>query len=414
MDFYDKNSCFFRLKITEKAQTATLEVFCSSLCPVYEPTYISPPIWVRGKSLIKGAHTNPQVSPLSRVDKLKLLASKQGKPQTAAVFNQYNIVYLTNFLGASALLIPQDGEPILYVSGTNYQQAKAEVKGFNIELIKRGESVMHKIAAQTLRGKLAIDTLPIESWRVLALAVGSEDRLEASSRIFRELRIIKDTEEIKLIREACNMADLGVAAAAQTIRAGVTQTEIAAEAEYAMRKAGSDGPAFETIVSAGVHCAYPHGTTAEYTLREGDFVTVDLGATNQFYRSDITRTFIVGKPTEKQARIYQAVQNAHQRGYEKIVAGVAACKVDWAAWCVIEKAGFGNYFVHNLGHGVGLEVHEAPVLSPDSKDVLAAGMVVTDEPGIYIPDFGGVRIEDTILVTEKGAMKLTNAPVFEP
>jgi Xaa-Pro dipeptidase len=351
---------------------------------------------------------------MNRVEKLKQLAAKHGKPPTVAVFNPYNVIYFTNFSGATALLIPQDGEPTLYVSGTNYQQAKAEVKGLNIELIKRGESVMQKIAAQAPRGKLAVDSLPIEGWRALAYAVGGEEKLEASSGLFRELRIIKDEEEIRLIREACRMADLGMEAAAKTIRAGVTQTEIGAEAEYAMRRAGSDCVAFETIVSAGVHCAYPHGTVAKRTVCEGDFVTVDLGATNQFYRSDITRTFIVGKPTEKQRRIYQAVQHAHQGGYEKIAAGAAACKVDWAAWRVIDKAGFGDYFVHNLGHGVGLEVHEAPVLSPDSKDVLAAGMVVTDEPGIYIPEFGGVRIEDTILVTEDGAVKLTDAPVYQP
>lgn len=350
---------------------------------------------------------------MNRVDKLKQLSQTHGKPQTAAVFNPYNVIYFTNFSGATALLIPEDGEPVLYVSGTNYQQAKAEVKGFSIELIKRGESVMHKIAAQGLRGKLAVDTLPIEGWRALASAVGGEDKLEASSSLFRELRIIKDDQEIELIREACRMADLGIEAAAETIRAGVTQTEVAAEAEYAMRKAGSDGAAFETIVSAGVHCAYPHGTIKERRVGEGDFVTVDLGATNQYYRSDITRTFIVGKPTDKQRRIYEAVQGAHQRGYEEIAAGVPACKVDWAAWRVIDKAGFGDYFVHNLGHGVGLEVHEAPILSPDSKDVLASGMVVTDEPGIYIPEFGGVRIEDTVLVTEDGAVKLTDAPIFE-
>lgn len=347
---------------------------------------------------------------MTRVDKLKQLSQKYGKPQTAAVFNLYNVVYFTNFSGATALLIPEDGVPVLYVSGTNYQQAKAEVKGFNIELIKRGDSVMHKIATQAPNGKLAVDTLPIEGWRALALAVGGEERLEASSSLFRELRIIKEEQEIKLIREACRMADLGIEAAAETIRAGVTQTEIAAEAEYAMRKAGSDGAAFETIVSTGVHCAYPHGTVAECTVCEGDFVTVDLGATNQFYRSDITRTFIVGKPSEKQLRVYNAVKQAHQRGYEKIAAGVPAFKVDWAAWRAIDKAGYGDYFVHNLGHGVGLEVHEAPVLGPDSKDVLQKGNVVTDEPGIYLPGYGGVRIEDTVLVTEKGAEKLTKSP----
>ena len=351
---------------------------------------------------------------LNRVNKLKQLSAKLGKPLSTAVFNPYNIIYFTNFSGASALLIPEDDEPVLYVSGTNYQQAKAEVKGFNVEMIKRGENALQKIATQAPKGKLTIDSLSIENWRTLAVEIGDEEKLEASSMLFRRLREVKDEEEVKLIREACRMADLGVEAAAETIRAGMTQTEIAAEAEYAMRSGGSDGVAFETIVSAGVHCAFPHGSTCDRTICDGDFVTVDLGAINQFYCSDITRTFIVGKATEKQKRIYTAVKAAHQKGYEKIAANVAANKVDWAAWRVIDKAGFGDFFVHNLGHGVGLEVHEAPVLGPESKDILQAGMVVTDEPGIYIPKYGGVRIEDTILVTEEGAVKLTDAPIFEP
>ena len=149
--------------------------------------------------------------------------------------------------------------------------------------------------------------------------------------------------------------------------------------------------------------------TMDKTVGEGDFVTVDLGATNQFYCSDITRTFIAGKATEKQQKIYETVQLAHQRAFEKIAPDVLAQKVDYAAWRVIDKAGFGDYFVHNLGHGVGLEVHEAPVLGPESKDILQAGNVVTDEPGIYLPGYGGVRIEDTVLVTETGAEKLTKS-----
>ncbi len=347
---------------------------------------------------------------LMRIDKLREAAAKQNKPCSFAVFNQADITYFTNFSGATALFIPEQGEAVLFVSGTNYQQAKAEVKGFTVELLKRGESVMQKIAEQAFKSKLSVDTLPIESWRALAKAVGGEEKLEPAYQLFRQLREVKDAGEIRLIREACRMADAGMKAAAETIGTGVTQTQIAAEAEYAMRKAGSDGTAFETIVSSGVCCAFPHGTNLKKTVEKGDFVTVDLGATHQFYRSDITRTFIAGNPTPKQQKIYESVQSAHQRAFEKIAPNVPACKVDWAGWRVIDKAGYGDYFVHNLGHGVGLEVHEAPVLGPDSKDILQAGNVVTDEPGIYIPEFGGVRIEDTVLVTEKGAEKLTHAP----
>ena len=347
---------------------------------------------------------------MTRTEKLRSLAAKQNKQGAFAVFNQANIKYFTNFSGATAVLIPQIGEATLFVSGTNYQQAKAEVKGFNVELIKRGESVMQKIAQQTQKAKLSVDTLAIESWRMLAKEVGGEDKLEPAYLFFRQLREVKDTEEILLIREACKMADAGIKAASEMIRPGVTQKQIAAEAEYAMRKAGSDGVAFETIVSAGEYCAFPHGTNLDKIVCEGDFVTVDLGATNQFYCSDITRTFIAGKAAEKQQKIYEAVKQAHHRAYDKIESGVLAQKVDWAAWRVIDKAGYGDYFVHNLGHGVGIEVHEAPVLGPDSKDVLQEGNIVTDEPGIYLPGYGGVRIEDTVLVTENGAEKLTKSP----
>lgn len=345
-----------------------------------------------------------------RVEKLRQAAAAQNKLENFAIFNAANIIYFTDFSGATALFIPQQGEGTLYVSSTNYQQAKAEVKGYAVELIKRGEHVMQKIAQQHQQGKLAVDTLPIESWRLLAKEVGGEEKLEPAFQLFRQLREVKDAEEIRRIREACKMADAGMKAAAETIRPGVTQKQIAAEVEYAMRKEGSDGVAFETIVSTGECCAFPHGSKFDKTVCEGDFVTVDLGATNQFYRSDITRTFIAGKPTEKQQRIYEAVQEAHQKAYEKIAAGVSAQKVDYAAWRVIAKAGYGDYFVHNLGHGVGLEVHEAPVLGPESKDMLQAGNVVTDEPGIYVPGYGGVRIEDTVLVTEGGAEKLTKSP----
>lgn len=347
---------------------------------------------------------------MTRIEKLKDAAAEQKKPGNFAIFSQANLKYFANFSGATALLIPEKGEGILYVSGTNYQQAKAEVKGFNVELIKRGENVMQKIAKQVPKAKVAFDSLGYEGFMALAREFGSDRKLESAYQIFRQLREVKDEEEIKLIREACRMADAGMKAAAETIHAGVTQKQIAAEAEYAMRKAGSDGPSFETIVSAGECCAYPHGTNIDKAVKEGDFVTVDLGATNRFYCSDITRTFVAGKASEKQQKIYETVQTAHQRAFDKIKPDASAQKVDYAAWRVIDKAGYGDYFVHNLGHGVGIEVHEAPVLSPESKDTLQAGNVVTDEPGIYLPGYGGVRIEDTVLVTESGAEKLTKSP----
>lgn len=347
---------------------------------------------------------------MKRTDALKQSATKQCKSSNFIIFNQTNITYFTNFSGANALLIPEQGENVLYVSGVNYEQAKAETKGVSVELLKRGENLMEKIAKQAPAKKFAVDALPVESWRALAKAVGGEEKLEPANNLIRELRKTKTQEEIQLIREACKLASVGMKTASETIRPGIKEKEVVAEIEYAMRKAGSDGTAFETIVASGVTSAFPHGSNLEKTIKEDDFVVVDLGATYRFYRSDITRTFTAGKASGKQRKIYETVQLAQQKAFETIKHGVLASEVDRAARRVIEAAGFGEFFVHNLGHGVGLEVHEAPILSPDSKDVLEAGNVVTDEPGIYVPGFGGVRIEDTVLVTRDGAEKLTLAP----
>jgi Xaa-Pro aminopeptidase len=347
---------------------------------------------------------------MQRTDKLRLAAQKQGKPTNFAIFNPSNLIYFTNFQAATALYIPQDGEATLYVSSVNYEQAKAEAKGATVELLKRGENPMEKIAKKAPNQKFGVDNLPFESWRAFAKMVGGEENVESANSLIRELRSVKDPKEIKLIREACRIAGIGMQTAKEIMWVGTKERDAAAEIEYAMRRAGSDGVAFETIVASGATSAYPHGSNLERTIQDGDFIVVDIGATYKFYRSDITRTFIASKATYHQAIIYDTVKMAHDKALEAIKPQVAACEVDGVARRVIEQAGFGEFFVHNLGHGVGLEVHEAPILSPDSKDVLAVGNVVTDEPGIYVPGSGGVRIEDTVLVTEKGAEILTVGP----
>jgi len=346
---------------------------------------------------------------LTRTDSLKQKVNNQ---TDFLIFNQANITYFCGFSGANALLIPQQGENMLYVSGVNYEQAKKEVKNATVVLIERGENLFEKIAKQSASKKFAVDTVSIESWQALAKAVGGEEKLGSVENEIRNLRKIKDETEIKLIRQACKMADRGIQKASEIVRPGIKEKEIATEAEYAMRKAGSDGTAFDSIVASGFCCAYPHGTLQEKIIENGDFVIVDLGARYRFYSSDITRTFVAGKATDKQKQIFETVKIAQQKAIESIKPGVAAKKVDQIARQVIKEAGFYDFFVHNLGHGVGLEVHEPPILSPDSKDILDTGNVITVEPGIYLPGFGGVRIEDTVVVTKAGAEKLTGAPYF--
>jgi Xaa-Pro dipeptidase len=344
---------------------------------------------------------------MKRTDALKQLAAKQGIACNFIVFNPYNLTYFTGFSGATALLIPKQGENVLFVSGVNYEQAKAEAKGLTVELVKRGENLIEKIAKQAPAEKYAVDSLPIEMWRALAKAVGGEEKMELASSLILKLRSVKDKGEIELIREACRLASIGMQTASEIIRPGIKEIEVAAEVEYAMRKKGSNGTSFDTIIASGPTSAFPHGSCSNRTIQGGELVVVDLGATFNSYRSDMTRTFIAGKADEKQRKIYETVKQAHHKAFETIKPDVSAMEVDSAARRVIAAAGFGELFVHNLGHGVGLEIHEAPVLSPESKDTLTVGNVITDEPGIYLPSYGGVRIEDTVLVTEIGAEKLT-------
>ncbi len=258
---------------------------------------------------------------MNRVDALRQLASKDGKFDGFLIFNGVNLTYFTGFSGASALLIPKTGESVVYVYGVNYEMAKAEGADFKVELVKRGEDLMAKIAkkAEAFKiAKLAVDALSIESWRALSKSVGSEKKLAADNSYVRELRKVKDREEIEFMRKAAELTSEGMKVAYETVAPGIKEYEVAAEIEYAMRKHGSYGTAFETIVASGPCSAFPHGGCSDKEVREGDLVVVDLGATYRFYRSDMTRTLVAGKPSQKQKRLYQVVKKAQEKAFEVI------------------------------------------------------------------------------------------------
>jgi Xaa-Pro dipeptidase len=350
---------------------------------------------------------------MNRTEAVKQVAFENNKIDGLLVFNSSNLTWLTGFYGASAMLIPRTGESVVYVHGVNYAQAEAELSGFRVELVKHGENMMDKIAKQASAlntKRLAADALGVESWRALSERLGSEKTLEVDSGFLRELRKVKDKNEIKLMRRAGELTSEGMRVACEVVAAGVKEYEVAAEIEYALRKKGSSGTAFETIVASGLASAFPHGGCSDREIREGDLVVIDMGATYKFYRSDMTRTFVAGKPSAKQKKLYEVVRAAQKKAVEAMKPNVEAKDVDAAARKVIADASYGEYFVHGLGHGVGLDIHEPPTLSPDSEDVLAAGNVVTLEPGIYLVGYGGIRIEDTVLVQKKGTDKLTNGP----
>lgn len=326
------------------------------------------------------------------------------------VNNESNLLYLTGFPGATCLLVSENGERTIYVYSVNYEQAKAEGEGFDVVLLKHGEDFMDRIAAKVDNlniKKLSADTLSLENYQKLKNRSKSDIKIVMHNRLVWELRKVKDERELRLMRKAAQLTCEGMQVICEIIESGIKEYEVAAEIEYAMRKKGSGGLAFDTIVASGTRSAFPHGGCTDREIRRGDLVVVDVGATYQYYRSDLTRTFVVGKPSEKQARIYEVVKQAQEEAFQGVRSKVKAKDVDEIARKVIRDAGYGEYFVHGLGHGVGLEVHEPPTLNQESKDVLNNGNVVTIEPGVYTIGFGGVRIEDTVLVHENSGERLT-------
>jgi len=328
------------------------------------------------------------------------------------VVDQKNMEYFTGFFGGSTLLVPPEGESVLFVFGVNYEAAKEEAKDAKVELVRSGEDLHDRLADKVGRLKLrrlGFDSLTASSYlKIKELLPDAE--LEASEDLVWSLRKVKDETELAFMEKAAELTSRGMKTACEVVGAGLRERDVATEIEYEMRKSGSDGVAFETIVSSGPRSAFPHGGCGNREIRKGDLVVIDIGAKHQSYAADMTRTLVVGEPSGRQREIYETVRKAQTVAVNAIQAGVEAKMVDEAARECIARAGYGENFVHSLGHGVGLDVHEPPSLAPRSKDVLASGNVVTVEPGIYIPKFGGVRIEDTVVVQDEKAKKLTKAP----
>ena len=225
------------------------------------------------------------------------------------------------------------------------------------------------------------------------------------SGLVEKIRLIKTEEEITIIKAACRIADEAFEHIVTYIKPGMTELEVSNELEFFMRKLGATSSSFDTIVASGVSSALPHGVATDKVIEIGDFVTLDFGAVYNGYISDTTRTLAVGEPSEKLKEIYQVVLDAQLLALEKVKPGMTGKEADAIARDYIASKGYGEAFGHSLGHGIGLEVHEGPGLSFRSDIVLEPGMVITIEPGIYLPNIGGVRIEDDALVTENGLRK---------
>ena len=224
------------------------------------------------------------------------------------------------------------------------------------------------------------------------------------------MRAVKEPWELERIRRAEAIGDAAFARVLPLLKPGLTELEVAAELEYQMKLLGAEGLSFDTIVASGLNSSMPHAVPGEKKLEAGDFVTMDFGCRYQGYCSDMTRTVVLGKAGQRQKEIYETVRKAQEAALLVIRAGIRGKEADRAAREVIGEAGYGAFFGHSLGHSLGLFIHEQPSLSPSSEKILLPGMVETVEPGIYVPGFGGVRIEDLVLVTETGCENLTSSP----
>jgi Xaa-Pro aminopeptidase len=323
-----------------------------------------------------------------------------------------NIRYLCGFSGSSGALLVTTAGSIFFTDSRYAQQAKTEVQARKVVVAKKTPLLA---AAEWLSRKprnnrtpkatmLGIEAqyLTVASQRSLSSTFSRHVRLREAPALVEQARMVKDAEEISKIRGAAELGASLFDSALATIRPEVSEVEVAAEMEYAARKAGAEGMSFETIIASGARAALPHGRASEAAVQAGGFVVCDFGVILHGYCSDRTRTVYVGVAAGEARRIYAAVLQAQQAAIEAVRPGAPAGRVDGAARKMLKLQGLARHFTHSTGHGVGLEIHEAPRVAQGQQEILKPGMVITIEPGVYLPGRWGVRIEDMVVVTENG------------
>ena len=349
----------------------------------------------------------------TRRDKLRKTMLKVGV-DALLVTEFTNVTYLTGFTGEdSYLLIRDSGETVL--SDARYTtQLGEECPGIDLCIRKPGVSILSSVV-RLLRSS-EISRLGIEAD---SMTVGLEDRISdklphlaivPTSGLVEKYRQIKDKEEIELTRKAVWQAEKAFGVIRASLRLDMTEKQIADDLEYQYRTFGAKSAAFPSIVAVGPRAALPHATPGKTRFEESEFVLIDWGANEGLYRSDLTRMIATGRIPPKFARVYEIVLEAQLKAIDAVQPGAVCQDVDAVARRVIDKAGYGRRFGHGLGHGLGLMIHESPRLTAKNQTVLKPGMIVTVEPGIYIPGWGGIRIEDDVLVTRNGHEVITHIP----
>lgn len=344
------------------------------------------------------------------INSVDFLKSKLKNDEAFLIISPVNRRYLTDFDSSDGYFLITANNAVFLTDSRYIEAARQRAKNCDdIILLKKCFEQLNGLIRQ-----LNIRQIYIEENISVCEMKGLEKNLEASVKaektdeLLTGLRRTKSEEEKKKIIKAQRIAENAFDNILKFIKPGVTEREIRIELEYYMLKNGSENPSFETIAISGKNTSMPHGVPTDKRVENGDFITMDYGAVFEGYHSDMTRTVAVGSVSGKMAEVYNTVLKAQLACIEALKPGVSCKDGDAAARGIIEKAGYGDFFGHGTGHGVGLEIHEAPNLSPKSRQILSIGDIVTDEPGIYIPGEFGVRIEDMIYITETGCENLTN------
>lgn len=329
------------------------------------------------------------------------------------VTDPYNMRYLSGFSGGEGALFLAENARII-ITDSRYTEAAGKESDF-IVLEESRKNPRGEILSQLVR-EHRISCLGFEDGAVTYQQYeGFRKNLQDQKfiplgNLLDSLRAVKTEKELSLIRRAESIGDVAFSKILEILKPGISELEVAAELEYQMKRAGAEGLSFDTIVASGVHSSMPHAVPTEKKLEWGDFVTMDFGCRYQGYCSDMTRTVVIGKASQEQKKIYNTVLEAQRLALDQLCAGKAGKEIDAVARNHIAEAGYGKCFGHGLGHSLGLFIHEEPRLSPGEDTLLLPGMVETVEPGIYVPGFGGVRIEDLAVVKDHGCENYTGSP----
>ncbi len=346
-----------------------------------------------------------------RIERLRASLAERGL-HALLITDIANIRWATGFTGSHAYALVSADDAWLAVDSRYSVQAAAECPGLPINHLtsSAGENLIELLTA-SMSGELAIesDTMTVAAFADYESRLAGRITLRPESGLIRTLRLIKDADEIEHLRHACRIVDEVFASVCDRLAPGISERDLMLELEWQIRKDHDAEVAFPSIAVSGPRSAMPHGQPSARVIERGDLVTLDFGARWNGYCSDITRTVVIGPPSAMQQTVYAVVQAAQRAAVDAMKPGLLGKDVDALARGRIAEAGYGERFGHGLGHSVGLEVHDGPGMSPSSDLVLKPGMVLTVEPGIYIPEWGGIRIEDDVLVTDDGHQVLTDA-----